>query len=101
VIVGFPNPLRYAEAIELCLALLAVLYVAFKRYSHDRVILCEAIGVGIALIGVFVGVITRLSESSIWIIAVCGIAAALCGFCALYFAVANWAHRRRLRSHGK
>ena len=98
---GFPNPLRYAKAIELCVALLAVLYVAFKKYSRDLVILFEAIGVSISAIGFFVGVITKFSESSIWIFVACGIAAVLCGFLAIYFGVADWTRRRRSRSHGK
>jgi len=101
VSLSFPNPLRYAKAVMLCVALLSVLYVSFKKYSNDRVILCEAIGVSLFAIGFVVAVMTGFSESYIWIFAVCGIAAVLCGFFAVCFGVANWARRRRLRSHGK
>lgn len=101
VSVSFPNPLRYAKAVTLCVALLLVLYVAFKKYSHDWVILFEAIGVSIFAIGFIVGVTTGFAESSIWIFVVCGIAAVLCGFLAVCFGVASWTRRRRSGSHGK
>lgn len=98
---SFPNPLRYAKAVTLCAALLSMLYVAFKKYSYDRVILFEAIGVSIVAVGFAVCVMTGFAESSIWILAVCGIAAVFCGFLAVCVGVANWTRRRRLRSHGK
>jgi len=92
---------RYRRLILLCAAIVGALYVSFKKYSNDRVILCEAIGVSIFLIGIFVWAISGFSESSIWIFVASGVAAVLCGFLAIYFSVANWIHRRRVRSQGK
>ena len=92
---------RYRRLIVLCAAIIGALYVSFKKYSNDRVILCEAIGVSIFLIGIFVWAISGFSERLVWIFAVCGVAAVLCGFLAVYFGVANWMHRRRVRSQGK
>ncbi len=88
---------RYRRLILLCAAIVGALYVSFKKYSHDRVILCEAIGVSIFLIGILVWGISGFSESSVWIFAASGVAAVLCGFLAIYFGVANWMHRKRVR----
>ena len=92
---------RYRRLILLCVAIVGALYVSFKKYSNDRVILCEAIGVSIFLIGIFVWAISGFSESFVWIFAASGVAAVFCGFLAVYFSVANWIHRRRVRSQGK
>ena len=86
---------RYRRLILLCAAVIVALYVSFKKYSNDRVILCEAIGVSIFLIGTFVSAISGFSESSVWVIAVCGLAAVFCGLLAIYFGLIQWLHRKK------
>jgi hypothetical protein len=98
---SFHDALLYRRAIALLVTIVIALYISFKRYSHDRVLLCEAIGVSIFVVGIILWAIFGFSESSVWIAIASGLAAVFCGLLAVYFGVANWVRRRKLRSQGK
>lgn len=85
------------RVLELFAAVAFAIYLAFKKYSHDRIILCEAIGVSIFAIGIFVCAISGFPESSVWIFVVSGVAAVFCGLLAIYFGLTQWLRQRKPR----
>ncbi|MGH9727730.1 MAG: hypothetical protein ACRD33_01510 [Candidatus Acidiferrales bacterium] len=89
---------RSRRLILLCGAVVGALYVSFKKYSNDRVILCEAIGVSIFMVGISAWAISGFSDSSLWIFVVSGIAAVFLGLLAVYFGVVQWLRRKKQRS---
>ena len=88
---------RYRRLIFVCAVLIGALYAAFKKYSGDRVILWEAIGVSVFLIGIVVWGVFGFSEPTTWVFAAFGVAAVFCGLLAMYFALAQWVRRRSRR----
>lgn len=73
--------------------LLTTLYVysVVRRNRKDRVLLCEALGVGIFLAALFLGGLIGLPD---WLIVVSGLIAVFFAVLALYFGLLNWAQRR-------
>ncbi len=71
--------------------ILAYLYRLVRANRKDRVLLCEALGVGIFL-ALFLS--SSFFKPPDWLIFLCGFVAVIFAVLACYFGLVNWAERR-------
>lgn len=85
-------PLRSLRFLFLAIAVLAVTWRAALSDLKDRVLLCEAIGVSIAMVGLVLGSLLGFSEGYEKLF---GAAITLFAMLALFFALQNWVRRSK------
>jgi ABC-type Co2+ transport system permease subunit len=78
--------------------LLFYLFRVVRANQKDRVLLCEALGVGIFLAALLLYGLVGLPD---WFMVVCGLVAVLFGILAAYFALLNWKERRVKKAKAK
>ena len=94
-----PMSQHSARLFAYLLAIILYVYSVVRRNRRDRVLLCEAIGVGVFFIGLLLSVF--FFELPDWLLLMSGLVAVFFAILACYFALLNWAERRVKKAKAK